>query len=63
MMNLIPFRKSREIFSVPTTAWVDRFFEDFSPLSGPTAENGIRLSIFPRLTSMFTSRRICPGST
>jgi len=32
MMNLIPFRKSREIFSVPTTAWVDRFFEDFSPL-------------------------------
>jgi len=31
MMHLIPFRKSRELFSVPTNAWVDRFFEDFSP--------------------------------
>jgi len=35
MMSLIPFRKSREIFSVPTSAWVDRFFEDFSPLFRP----------------------------
>lgn len=32
MMHLIPFRKTRELFSVPTNAWVDRFFEDFSPL-------------------------------
>ncbi len=32
MMNLIPFHKGHEIFSVPTNAWVDRFLEDFSPL-------------------------------
>lgn len=32
MVHLIPFRKSRELSGMPTNAWVDRFFEDFSPL-------------------------------
>jgi HSP20 family protein len=32
MWNLIPLKRSRELFGVPANDWVARFFEDFPPL-------------------------------
>jgi len=32
MFDLIPLRRSRELFRAPSTDWVDRFFEEFNPL-------------------------------
>src|SRR5512137_1693024 len=32
MWDLIPLRRSRDLFSAPTTDWVDRFFDEFNPL-------------------------------
>lgn len=31
MLSLVPFKRSREVFGVPATDWVDRFFREMVP--------------------------------
>jgi HSP20 family protein len=39
MWDMIPLRKSRDLFRVPSTDWLDQFFKEFTPfLSGDGGE-------------------------